>query len=150
MSAATPLGAPHVLMTTDTVGGVWTYALDLGRELVRAGVRVTLAVIGPAPDEARRTQAQAAGLEMRDLGGELDWTAADEAEVAASAARLFAFTADLRPHLLHLNSPAPGRLRSLPRPGARRLPFLRDDLVVGGEGRGAAPARPRLARPPDR
>ena len=97
---------PHVLMTADTLGGVWTYALDLGRELGRSGVSVTLAVIGPAPGPERRIQAEAAGLQVRDLGGELDWTADSEAEVAASAARLFALASELRPHLLHLNSPA--------------------------------------------
>ncbi|WP_217433607.1 glycosyltransferase family 4 protein, partial [Caulobacter sp. S45] len=103
-------------MTTDAVGGVWTYALDLGRELVRAGLRVTLAVLGPAPDEDRRRQAALAGLEVRGLGGELDWTAGDEAEVAASAARLSALVAELSPHLIHLNSPALAAFDSLPVP----------------------------------
>ena len=97
---------PHVLMTADAVGGVWTYALDLGRGLVEAGVRVTLAVIGPAPDAERRTRAQAAGLELEPLGGALDWTAAHRRDVAASAARLLQLCARLRPDLVHLNSPA--------------------------------------------
>ena len=107
---------PHVLMTTDTVGGVWTYALDLGRELVRAGVRVTLAVIGPAPGAEACAQAEAAGLQVRDLGGELDWTADSEAQVAASAARLVALATELRPHLLHLNSPALAAFGAFPVP----------------------------------
>ncbi|HEX8375447.1 MAG TPA: hypothetical protein VF606_09745, partial [Geminicoccaceae bacterium] len=41
----------HVLMTTDAVGGVWTYSLDLAAALATRGVRTTLAVLGPAPDE---------------------------------------------------------------------------------------------------
>ena len=121
MSLASPAGAPganapHVLMTTDTVGGVWTHALDLGRELVGAGVRVTLAVIGPPPDPDACAQAEATGLHVRDLGGELDWTADSEAEVATSAARLFALAADLRPQLLHLNSPALAAFGAFPVP----------------------------------
>ncbi len=116
MSASPQPGAPHVLMTADAVGGVWTYALDLGQELVRMGLRVTLAVIGPQPESQALAQGQAAGLEVRCLGGELDWTAEDEAEVAASAARLFALVAEARPHLLHLNSPALAAFGSFPLP----------------------------------
>ena len=97
---------PHVLMTADAVGGVWTYALDLGRELVRAGVRVTLAVPGPAPDAEQLAQAEAAGLELEPLGGALDWTAAHRRDVAASAAHLLQLCIRLRPDLVHLNSPA--------------------------------------------
>ena len=39
-----------VLMTADSVGGVLTYAIELGRELTRREVRVALAVMGgPLP-----------------------------------------------------------------------------------------------------
>ena len=45
-------------MTTDTVGGVWTYALELADALAERDVEVTLAVQGdPTPgqrDELRR------------------------------------------------------------------------------------------------
>ncbi len=116
VSAATPSARPHVLMTTDAVGGVWTYAIDLGREMVRTGGRVTLAVIGPAPDSESVAQAQAAGLDLRRLGGELDWTAPDEAAVSASAAGLANLVAELQPHLLHLHSPALAAFRALPVP----------------------------------
>ena len=44
-----PADPPYVLMTADSVGGVWTYALDLARELAGQGTRVTLAVLGPSP-----------------------------------------------------------------------------------------------------
>src|SRR3954466_15750621 len=36
----------RVLMTADTVGGVWTYAAELARELGRRGVAVDLATMG--------------------------------------------------------------------------------------------------------
>ena len=107
---------PHVLMTADAVGGVWTYALDLGRGLAEAGVRVTLAVPGPAPDGDQRTQAQAAGVALEPLGGALDWTAAHADEVAASAARLFQLCARLRPDVVHLNSPALAACGPFPAP----------------------------------
>ena len=39
----------HVLMTADTVGGVWTYAQELVTALVHRGVRVTLVSLGEMP-----------------------------------------------------------------------------------------------------
>ena len=36
-------------MSTDAVGGVWTYAADLRAELAEAGVEVVLATLGPSP-----------------------------------------------------------------------------------------------------
>ena len=35
-----------VLMTADTVGGVWTYAVELARGLADRGVEVALATMG--------------------------------------------------------------------------------------------------------
>ena len=45
----------HVLVTADTVGGVWTYTRELVTGLARRGVRVTLVSFGGAPsaDAAR-------------------------------------------------------------------------------------------------
>ena len=36
----------RILMTADTVGGVWTYAMDLARALGAEGVEVALATMG--------------------------------------------------------------------------------------------------------
>ena len=55
-----PAAAPHVLMSADAVGGVWQYSLDLAAGLVRRGLAVTVAVLGPAPSEARIAAAEAA------------------------------------------------------------------------------------------
>ena len=48
-------------MTTDAVGGVWSYALDLAAGLAGAVWRSTLAVLGPAPSGRRPRTAAAAG-----------------------------------------------------------------------------------------
>ena len=70
----------RVLLTTDAVGGVWTYSLDLARELGRNGIETVLAVLGPPPGDAARAAAldiaaprtgddrAAAGLDGRDTG----------------------------------------------------------------------------------
>ena len=49
---------PHrVLMTADTIGGVWQYAVDLARGLGEYGVDVTLATLGGEPSAAQRSEA---------------------------------------------------------------------------------------------
>jgi CDP-paratose 2-epimerase len=97
----------RVLMTTDAVGGVWTYATDLAAGMAEAGIATTLVVLGPAPDAARAAQARAIPglrLEVPDLA--LDWTAASPAEVARSTAGLRALVLEGAPDLVHLNHPA--------------------------------------------
>ena len=39
----------RALVTTDAVGGVWTYSLDLARGLAAADIETTLVVLGPPP-----------------------------------------------------------------------------------------------------
>jgi glycosyltransferase involved in cell wall biosynthesis len=102
-----PAEPPYVLMTADSVGGVWTYALDLARELAGQGTRVTLAVLGPSPHPDQAAAAAAVdGLELIDTGLALDWTAPDEAAVRRTAEALGDLAARLGPDVVHLNSPA--------------------------------------------
>ncbi len=102
-----PVMPAHLLMTTDGVGGVWTYALDLARELTAAGTRITLAVLGPSAQPDQRAAAGAVpGLELIDTGLPLDWMAEDPAAVRRSAVALGALARRLGVDLIHLNSPA--------------------------------------------
>ena len=39
----------HVLMTADTVGGVWTYTQELVSRFIQQGIRVTLVSLGKLP-----------------------------------------------------------------------------------------------------
>lgn len=98
--------AAHVLLTTDAVGGVWTYTLDLARGLAACGDRVTLAVLGPAPDVDQRITAQGVAAEVIETGLPLDWLAADAGEVRAAGAALAELAADAGADLVHLSSPA--------------------------------------------
>jgi glycogen(starch) synthase len=64
----------RILMTTDTVGGVFTYALDLCRVLERFGVEVVLAAMGPRMDHGQRAAARALpNVRLRFLPGALEW-----------------------------------------------------------------------------
>lgn len=97
----------HVLMTADAVGGVWTYALDLAEGFAEHGVRVTLAVLGPAPDAAQREQAEAIpGLALIDTNLDLDWTAATPKALESATRGLWTLVRDSDADLIHLNSPA--------------------------------------------
>ena len=98
----------RVLMTADAVGGVWTYAVDLGAALARRGDDVTLAVLGPAPTEAQRRDAAARGLALVALGHPPDWLAEDAAAVRAGGAALSVLAARGGADILHLNHPALG------------------------------------------
>ena len=102
--AATP---GHVLLTTDAVGGVWTYALDLGAGLAARGVKVTLATLGPAPSPAQKRQAAGVpGLDMVDAGPTLDWIEDDPRALDRAGQRLAEIANDVGVDLVHLNSPA--------------------------------------------
>ncbi len=106
----------HILMTADAVGGVWTYALDLGAALARRGSRVTLAVLGPAPSDAQRADAAARDLALHDLGHPPDWLAADAAAVRAGADALADLARRDGADLVHLNHPALGADAAFPCP----------------------------------
>jgi glycogen(starch) synthase len=103
----TGLSPRHVLMTTDAVGGVWTYALDLSAGLLARGIAVTLAVLGPSPGPAQRRAAKRIpGLTLVETGLPLDWTAERPEEVAEAARGVAALTAARGADLVHLNTPA--------------------------------------------
>ena len=93
-------------MTTDAVGGIWTYALDLGAALGRRGIRVTLALLGPGLDDAKRAEAAERGLKLVDTGHDPEWLAADAAAVRAGGAALVGLARREAADLLHLNHPA--------------------------------------------
>ncbi len=96
----------HVLMTTDAVGGVWTYSIDLAAGLEKAGVDVTLAMLRPGPSPAQRQAAASLNIKLVETGLPLDWMADDIGVVAKAGRSLAALADDCGADLVHLNSPA--------------------------------------------
>lgn len=94
----------RLLMTADTVGGVWQYATDLARGLQAAGMTVELAVLGPPPGEAQG--AATTGLTVIETGLPLDWMAGSAAAVEQSAAAIAALASARGADLVQLNQPA--------------------------------------------
>jgi glycosyltransferase involved in cell wall biosynthesis len=111
----------NVLMTADTLGGVFTYALELAGALGRRGVQVALATKGAVltPDQwsaARRVP----GLEIFESADRLEWMEDPWDDVARSSAWLLDLAERLRPDVIHLNDYAHGA-----------LPFDAPTVVVG-------------------
>lgn len=97
----------RLLMTTDTVGGVWQYSLELSRALVPHGYEILLALTGPAPSAAQRAIAQALpGVSLIDTKTELDWLAPDARTIAAAGHRIAEIAADRRTDIIQLNAPS--------------------------------------------
>lgn len=96
-----------LLLTTDAVGGVWTYSLDLARALVPHGVETVLAVMGPAMSAAQRAEADAVpGLSLIQTDLPLDWLAETPGEVRAAGAALARIAGEVGADLVQFHAPA--------------------------------------------
>jgi glycogen synthase len=99
--AAKPL---RVLMTADTIGGVWNYAVELARALDARGVHVVLATMGAPlrPDQ----EAQLAALPRVTVHASqwrLEWMEQPWDDVASAGDWLLGLERRWRPDLVHLN-----------------------------------------------
>lgn len=110
-----------VLMTADTVGGVWTYVLELARALASQGCQVVLATMGAGLTPEQRRAAQAVpGLEVRESRFKLEWMPDPWEDVARAGEWLLAVEAEVAPDCIHLNGFSHGA-----------LPWQAPCLVVG-------------------
>lgn len=107
----------RVLMTTDTVGGVWTYSLDLVEELLRGGSDVCLVSFGRYPDEnqwqsiARLRDLSPCRFDYRATSWPLEWMQGD-LQIDAGMRELAAIASAWQPDLLHTNQFCYGALPS--------------------------------------
>src|SRR5947208_13228833 len=103
----------HILVTADTVGGVWTYARELVTGLVRRGIKVTLVSFGDIPVSQQTEWMQhLKGLDYRPTAFRLEWMQDSESDLEASAMYLEEVVRETSPDLLHLNQFYYGALRS--------------------------------------
>ena len=101
----------HVLVTADTVGGVWTYTRELVTGLVRRGARVTLVSFGEIPASPQTDWLDGLrGVDFRPTAFRLEWMQEAEDDLAASSEFLLNVVRETRPDLLHLNQYAYGAL----------------------------------------
>src|SRR5438309_10605819 len=71
--AMIPSAPIKVLMTTDAVGGVWTYSTGLASELAAAGMEVHLVTLGPPPRSERRAMPHDGRVRLIESPLALEW-----------------------------------------------------------------------------
>src|SRR5829696_2624128 len=110
-----------VLMTADTIGGVWTYAIELARGLCASGSKVILATKGQALDAAQAEEsANIAGLTVVESSYRLEWMPDSWSDVDAAGGWLLELADEFKPDIVHLNDFSHGN-----------LPWTSPVLVVG-------------------
>jgi glycosyltransferase involved in cell wall biosynthesis len=102
----------RVLMTTDTVGGVWSYAMDLIGALAPYNVHVALATAGsPVSPSQREEVARLGNIELFESHHKLEWMSDPWEDVNATGEWLLRLEAVFRPDVIHLNGYAYGQKR---------------------------------------
>lgn len=96
----------HVFVTTDAVGGVWTFTRTLVTALASHGARFTVAVLGPIAaaraaecEQLRRTP----GVDLHHHDGRLEWMPDAGPDVADARRWLAARIRASRPDVVHVN-----------------------------------------------
>jgi glycosyltransferase involved in cell wall biosynthesis len=91
-------------MTADTVGGVWTYALELARALQPYDVEILLALMGPSLSESQRDDARSVpNLSLFKSNYKLEWMPGCWPDVKRAGDWLLHLESRLQPGLIHLN-----------------------------------------------
>lgn len=94
----------HVLMTTDFMGGVWVYTLELVRELSQHGVEVAIASMGDLPSaEQRQAIEQIPGVQLWTSQFKLEWMDDPWVDVDRAGEWLLSLAEQVQPDVVHLN-----------------------------------------------
>jgi glycogen synthase len=101
----------RILMTGDTVGGVWTYTMELAEALGAHGVEVVLAALGGPPTVEQRVEAaRLPNLDLLASDFKLEWMDDPWHDVTASGNWLLDLEEQYAPDVVHLNSFGHGAL----------------------------------------
>jgi glycosyltransferase involved in cell wall biosynthesis len=96
-----------IMLTTDAVGGVWRYTLELAAQWAAQGIRVLLVAMGPRPDDRQlREAATIPNLQLITTDLPLDWLAPTPAALRQAAHDLAALAARHHADTIHLHTPA--------------------------------------------
>lgn len=100
-----------ILMTTDTVGGVWSYAVELARALEGGGARIALATMGgPLSPGQRDSVGRLRQTRIYESNYNLEWMDDPWDDVREAGNWLLDIQRRFRPDLIHLNSYVHGDL----------------------------------------
>jgi glycogen synthase len=101
----------HLLITSDTVGGVWTYTQELVSGLIGAGHRITLVSFGklPAPHQTVWIESLP-NLDYRPTEYRLEWMEVAERDIEESSRYLELLVREVCPDVLHLSQYCYGKI----------------------------------------
>lgn len=92
-----------VLMTADTVGGVWTYCMELCATLSEVTFHLVTAGAPLQPDQVK-TAASLSNVVLYETTYKLEWMDDPWQDIDASGEWLLQLEQELQPNLVHLNS----------------------------------------------
>jgi glycogen(starch) synthase len=111
MEGSAKHNALRILMNTDTVGGVWSYSLELCRALLPMNVQFFLVTTGAPVQPAQRKEAgELQNVTLYETDFLLEWMESPWKSIDASGEWLLQLEAALQPDIIHLNSYAYGSL----------------------------------------
>ncbi|WP_225705173.1 glycosyltransferase family 4 protein [Bradyrhizobium cenepequi] len=91
-------------MTSDTVGGVWTYSTALASALVGSGTEVHLVTMGPRARADQRAMLQNDRVHLIETDLALEWQDPEGVDRPAAERILTQLEEDIGPDAVHLNS----------------------------------------------
>lgn len=99
----------RILMTTDTVGGVWTFTQELASGLLARGCAICLVSVGPPPSDPQESwcnqmQARAQGsFRYEHIDAPLEWMSNNHDAYTAAAPSLLRLASNFGVDLLHIS-----------------------------------------------
>ena len=94
----------HVLITSDTLNGNWTYTRELVSGLITRGLRVTLVSFGEIPlPEQTAWMERLHGLSYHPTAFRLDWMQEGQRDFDDASAYLCSLVKEIRPDVFHSN-----------------------------------------------
>lgn len=100
-----------ILMTADTVGGVWTYCVDLCQSLAACNAEIHLVTMGERLKEWQwKEVGRLQQVTVHETAYRLEWMENPWRDTEACGEWLLALEEKLQPHIIHLNCYAYGSL----------------------------------------
>jgi glycogen(starch) synthase len=101
----------RILLTADTAGGVWSFALELAGGLIGLGLDVCLASFGPhVPDSQKRAAGNIRDLQWLHYHSKLEWMQEPWNDIESAGCWLMDVARRYRPDVVHLNTLCHGGL----------------------------------------
>ena len=101
----------RILMTADTVGGVWTYCMELARSAEWKNMSICLATMGAKLSRSQSVEAASLhNLEVMESAYKLEWMEDPWTDVEAAGEWLLGLEDRFEPEIVHLNGYVHGAL----------------------------------------